>query len=189
MSEENENPTNTTNGTITEEQYNQLKGELEAERAKVTEQVREATQPLTERITSLEEQLRGKTEEAEQHRTAAEEKDRTFASLSAQHEGAVGAYRDLVLRSNPLLPADMITGGTIEEVNASVEKASGLIDSVKKGLESIYTPAGSGFAQHPVIWNFIVQIISGKPKPIKPLGICIDQLPYIIDAPIISQLV
>lgn len=132
---ENENGTNLTNGTITDEKYNQLKGELEQERAKVNEQVATATQPLTERIASLEEQLRTTAQEAEQHKAAAEEKDKGFASLSAQHEGAVKAYKDLVLRSNPLLPADMITGATVEEVNAAVEKATGIIGKVKEGLE------------------------------------------------------
>jgi hypothetical protein len=135
MPEENENQNNTTNGTVTDEQYNQLKTELEAEREKVTEQVNAATQPLTERITSLEEQLRTKTEEAEQNKTSAEEKDRNFASLNAQHEGAVSAYRDLVLKSNPLLPADMITGGTVEEINTAVEKANGIIGQVREGIE------------------------------------------------------
>jgi hypothetical protein len=47
----------------------------------------------------------------------------------------VSAYRDLVLKSNPLLPADMITGSTVEEVNASVEKANGIIGQVREGLE------------------------------------------------------
>ena len=135
MSEENENQTNTTNGTVTDEQYNQLKTELEAEREKVTGQVNAATQPLTERITSLEEQLRAKTEEAEQNRTTAEEKDRNFASLNAQHEGVVSAYRDLVLKSNPLLPADMITGGTVDEINTAFEKANGIIGQVREGIE------------------------------------------------------
>ena len=133
--EQNENGTSQTNGTITEEQYNQLKDELETERAKVTEQVNAATQPLTERIASLEEQLRTAAQDAEQQKAAAEEKDKGFASLSAQHDGAVTAYRDLVLKSNPLLPADMITGATIEEVNASVEKANGIIGQVREGLE------------------------------------------------------
>jgi hypothetical protein len=132
---EQENGTTQTNGTITEEKYNQLKGELESERARVTEQVALATQPLTERIASLEEQLRTTASEAEQQKATAEEKDKGFASLSAQHEGAVSAYRDLVLRSNPLLPADMITGATIEEVNAAVKKANGIIGQVKEGLE------------------------------------------------------
>jgi chromosome segregation ATPase len=130
--EQNENHSN---GTITEEQYNQLKGELEQERAKVNEQVAQATQPLTERIASLEEELRTNAQAAEQQKAAAEEKDKGFASLSAQHEGAVNAYRDLVLKSNPLLPADMITGATVEEINASVEKANGIIGRVKEGLE------------------------------------------------------
>jgi hypothetical protein len=132
---EQENGTTQTNGTITEEKYNQLKGELEEERAKVNEQVTAATQPLTERIASLEADLKAKAAEAEQHKATAEEKDKGFASLSAQHEGAVSAYRDLVLRANPLLPADMITGATIEEVNVAVEKANGIIGQVKEGLE------------------------------------------------------
>ena len=38
--------------------------------------------------------------------------------------------------TNPQVPGDMISGETIEEIDASVEKGKGLVAAVKKTLES-----------------------------------------------------
>ena len=130
-----ENENNVNNPAITQEAYDQLKSELEAERTKVAETVEQATQPLKERITSLETELQAKTEEASQQAALAEERGSSIASLSAQQEGAVTAYRELVQKSNPLLPAEMLQGGTIEEINASVEKAVTLVGQIRQGIE------------------------------------------------------
>jgi hypothetical protein len=75
------------------------------------------------------------------------EKDSNFASLSAQAGEAVKAYREQLLKINPLLPADMVSGATVSEINASAEKASALVESIKKGLQAadqtVTVPAGS----------------------------------------------
>jgi hypothetical protein len=141
------NENNNNQPAVTQEALDQLKADLEAVRGKAANLVEEATKPLTERIASLEAENKVKAEEVEASRKVIVEKDSNFASLSAQAGEAVKAYRDQVLKGNPLLPADMITGATVAEINTSAEKASALVESIKKGLQAndqtVKVPAGS----------------------------------------------
>ena len=132
MPEENGNNNNVT--PITQEVFDQLKTELDAERSRVSESIDAATAPLNERIASLEQQLQAKGEEAAQQTALATERGNSFASLTAQHDTAVNAYRELVLKSNPVIPPDMVQGASIEELNASVEKASALIGQIQQSI-------------------------------------------------------
>ncbi|MDD5127044.1 MAG: hypothetical protein PHR43_02940 [Dehalococcoidales bacterium] len=49
---------------------------------------------------------------------------------------AVGEYRNLVIGSQPEIPAELITGGTIAEVNESLCKAQALVARVRQGMEA-----------------------------------------------------
>jgi hypothetical protein len=148
---EDTNDNNTNNQTVTREAYDQLKSELEAERTKVQESIEAAALPLKERIASLEADLQARTDELDRQKALAEERGTGLASLTAQHEGAVAAYRELVLQSNPVLPADMVQGSTVDEVKASVDKATALVGQIQQGLatqqqtqqNSNNVPAGS----------------------------------------------
>ena len=141
------NENNPNNQEITREAFDQLKAELEAEKTKATELVNQATQPLKERIASLDADLKIKGEETEGLKTAVVEKDKGFASLSANFEAAVGAYRGQVLKANPLIPTEMILGNTIADIDQAVEKATALVGKIKEGLaqETQHTtiPAGA----------------------------------------------
>ena len=132
MPDGNENNTN----PITQEEYDQLKTELEAERTKVQESIQSATQPLQERIGSLEADLQAKGNELTEQMTLAKERGTSIASLQAQHDGAVTAYRELVLKSNLLVPADMVQGTSIDDINASLEKASNLVSQIQQGVQA-----------------------------------------------------
>jgi len=135
MPEENEN----NNNTVTQSApggYDQLKAELEAERARVNQSLEAAAAPLNERIAALETDVQARDRELAELKTRAEQDSTNFASLTAQYQGAVSAYRELVLKSNPLLPADMVQGGTIDEVNAALDKAAALVSQVKQGIEA-----------------------------------------------------
>lgn len=123
------------NETITQEQYDQLKAELEAEKAKSQEAVAQATQELNDRVGSLEADLQARDTQIGELKTAAETQDQELTTVTASLESAVGAYKDVVLKANPLIPTDMIQGLTIDEVNASLEKATGLVGQIKEGLE------------------------------------------------------
>jgi len=56
-------------------------------------------------------------------------------------------YRDLVVRSEPALPAELIAGETIEDVDASVEAARDVVGRVRAHIEaqaqSVRVPAGA----------------------------------------------
>jgi chromosome segregation ATPase len=49
---------------------------------------------------------------------------------------AVTSYRNMIVRANPDIVEELISGDTIESLNESLEKARSLIGRVKQGLES-----------------------------------------------------
>jgi len=59
-----------------------------------------------------------------------------LASVKEARDQAVSKYLGMAKASNPQVPGDMITGETIEEIDASVEKGKGLVSAVKRTLES-----------------------------------------------------
>jgi len=128
------------NNQITQEQYDTLKVELEAqveaEKARSKEAIAQATQPLQGRITELEGSLQSKDEEVQTLKTEGETKDGSLVSLQATLDGALAEYRSLVVSANPLFSEELIQGNTLDEIKASVEKANAVVGKVKAGLES-----------------------------------------------------
>jgi len=59
-----------------------------------------------------------------------------LASAKEARDQAVSKYLGMAKASNPQVPDDMISGETIAEIDASVEKGKGLVSAVKKTLES-----------------------------------------------------
>ena len=141
----NDHETNTQE--ITPESYSALKTELEAEKAKSSELANAATQPLKERIAALEADLKARGEEAEDLKTAVTEKDKGFASLTQNFEAAVAAYRNQVLKANPLIPAELVLGNTIADIDHAVDKAAAIVTRIKGGLaqeqQTVTVPAGA----------------------------------------------
>jgi chromosome segregation ATPase len=66
--------------------------------------------------------------------------------LTGQAE-AVQAYRDLVLKAEPQLPPELISGGTLGEITASIEKARAVVSHVQAALQrsnaASVVPAGA----------------------------------------------
>ena len=58
------------------------------------------------------------------------------AAISEANALAVAKYLDAVRLANPTIPQDIIAGDTIEEIDASVEKAQAIAEAVKKKLEA-----------------------------------------------------
>ena len=52
------------------------------------------------------------------------------------HSKAVAKYLDVVRTANSTIPQDIIAGQTIEEIDASVEKAQAIANAVKANLEA-----------------------------------------------------
>jgi chromosome segregation ATPase len=133
---------NNNGDAVVREQVEQLQASLAEEKAKSAAAIEEATKPLTERITSLEQDLEAKTtdiqaknEELNAVKAQLSEKDTGFALLASEKDTAVEAYRDLILKTNPVIPADMITGTSIADVNASLENATGLVNRIKAKVD------------------------------------------------------
>jgi multidrug resistance efflux pump len=70
-----------------------------------------------------------------------------FEGAKAAYSYAVDDYKKLVLQSNPLLPAEYISGTTIEEIKDSVDRALSLVASVQESLakqaQATSVPAGA----------------------------------------------
>ena len=134
------------NQEITPEAYKALQAELEAARAAAAQQVEQATH-FKERIASLEAEVGSKTKDIEAIKGQVAEKDKSFASLSASFEGAVGAYRSQVLKANPLVPPEMVLGNTIADIDQATEKATAMVAKIKEGvtkeIQQTTVPAGA----------------------------------------------
>jgi hypothetical protein len=73
--------------------------------------------------------------------------DSEIGALKGSLVESVKSYRELVIRANPDVPVEMVSGETITSVNESLEKAKGLIIKVKQNMEanlnSTRVPAGA----------------------------------------------
>jgi chromosome segregation ATPase len=116
------------NNVSTTDELNAVKAQLEEEqKAKAT--LEEAMAQKDARLADLETAL----SEAKQ---GSEASTAELASVKEARDQAVSKYLGMAKASNPQVPGDMISGETIEEIDASVEKGKGLVSAVKKTLES-----------------------------------------------------
>ena len=67
--------------------------------------------------------------------------------LKAALDDAVSAYRKLAISSSPLYSDDMISGSSVEEIDASIKKVNGLVKKMRSTLEAelkdLTIPAGA----------------------------------------------
>jgi chromosome segregation ATPase len=69
---------------------------------------------------------------------ATSEADTLRAQLAESDERAkatAGRYRELALRTEPAVPAELISGDTVEEIDASLEAARSMVGRVRTHLE------------------------------------------------------
>jgi len=64
------------------------------------------------------------------------ELEQKLTELNARLSQAGASYRALVIKSNPGVPAELITGDSIEAIDKSLEDAQNLINKVRKGLDA-----------------------------------------------------
>jgi hypothetical protein len=121
-SQENQN----TQGTP--ETTEAIKAQLEEER-KARAAVEASLAEKDGRIVELEASL----SEAKQ---AAESLRAEGLATSEARDRAVAKYLDAVRVANPTIPQDIITGDTIEDIDASLAKAATIAESVKANLEA-----------------------------------------------------
>jgi hypothetical protein len=68
-------------------------------------------------------------------------------ALRAQLADAAKHYRELLLAGSPEVPAELVTGATVEEVDASFAAARGVVQQVRRRIEeqagAEHVPAGA----------------------------------------------
>jgi hypothetical protein len=57
-------------------------------------------------------------------------------SLITGNAEALAAYRDMLLKNEPSLPPALISGGSLNEINASVDAARGVVAHVQSSIEA-----------------------------------------------------
>jgi len=116
------------NGASNAEDLAAIKAQLEEEKKAIAA----AQAALAEKdtlITALQNQL---SEAKKGSEAAAAE----LTQVKAAQTKAVSKYLEAARLANPSLPPDVIAGSTIEEIDASLAKASTIAESVKKVLEA-----------------------------------------------------
>ena len=82
--------------------------------------------------------------------TAAEariaELEARLAASEALTTAAVGRYREALLVAAPELPAELVAGNTVEEIDAAIERARRIVDAIRERLPQAATlgPPASG---------------------------------------------
>jgi hypothetical protein len=70
-----------------------------------------------------------------------------YDRLKAALDDTVSAYRKLAVSSSPLYSDDMISGSSVEEIDASIKKVNGLVKKMRSTLEAelkdLTIPAGA----------------------------------------------
>ena len=117
-----------TNGAFIPEDLEVIRAQLEEEKkAKASAEAELANR--AKRIAELEASLNVVSQASE---AAVAELSQTREA----HAKAVSKYLEAARALNSTVPGNVIAGGTIEEIDASVEKAKAIAESVKKALEA-----------------------------------------------------
>ena len=117
-----------TNSAATPDEITAIKAELEDEH-KAKAAIQAALTDRDKRITELQAsvsvvQQAGETAMAE------------LTQAKDAYTKAVAKYLEMTKAANPTIPPDIITGATIEEIDATVAKASSIATAVKASLEA-----------------------------------------------------
>jgi chromosome segregation ATPase len=119
-----------------------LQGELVVARAQVERLQSEAAdaqsraQQAIAESTELREQVQTSTAAAAEAARDATSLREQLASAEQRLRGSAERYRDLVVRTEPALPAELIAGETIEDVDASVAAARDVVGRVRAHIDA-----------------------------------------------------
>lgn len=124
------------------EQAEQVAVELEATRGDLERVKREKADIAREleardaAIAELKQSLTGKDSEIAILKQTVVESDKKLGESTGALAQAVASYKGLVIKGNPEVPVELVTGDTIESINQSLENARALVDKVKQGIEA-----------------------------------------------------
>ncbi len=98
-------------------------------------------------IARLEQIIAGKDSDIATLKEAASDTEKRLDDLGNALAKAVASYNALVIKSNPGVLAELISGNTIDEVDESLKNAQLIIDRVRQEMEAeaskIRVPAGA----------------------------------------------
>lgn len=107
----------------------------------------EELEQVRSRVIELEGLVAQKDEELAKANTRVSELEQVVAESGRNLAQAVSSYKALVVKSNPGVLEELIIGDTIEDINASLERAKTIVGMVRQGLEvemaSARVPAGA----------------------------------------------
>jgi uncharacterized coiled-coil protein SlyX len=114
--------------------------ELESSRiAQLEEMIAEKERELAEqssRISELEQAIASRDNQIDALKQSVAETEARLTEVEDSLSQAISSYRALVIKSNPDLPEELITGDSIEEIDDSLASAQALIDRVREQLET-----------------------------------------------------
>ncbi len=138
---------------MTDEEIQALQDELTAAREELDSLKAEKGPLVNEletkntRITELEAAFSEKDSEIATLKQTVVDDNQKSGALNESLSQAVAAYKTLVVKANPSVIEELITGNTITEINQSLENAKTLISKVRGGIEleiaSGKVPAGA----------------------------------------------
>ena len=107
----------------------------------------EELEQVRSRVIELEGLVAQKDEELAKANTRVSELEQVVAESGRNLAQAISSYKALVVKSNPGVLEELITGDTIDDINASLERAKTIVGMVRQGLEvemaSARVPAGA----------------------------------------------
>jgi len=120
----------------------ELTDELEATRGELKRLKQEKEELIGELesknavIAELEQTVASKDSEVALLKQTIAESEQKLAEINETLAQAIASYKSLVVEMNPEIPAELITGDTVEAINESLENARALIDRVRQGIEA-----------------------------------------------------
>ena len=127
---------------MTDEEIQALQDELKVAREELDSLKAEKGTVVNEletkntRITELETAVSDKDSEIATLNQTVVDDNQKFEALNESLYQAVAAYKTVVVKANPGVIEELITGNTIDELNQSVEKAKTLIAQVRTSIEA-----------------------------------------------------
>ena len=107
----------------------------------------EELEQVRSRVIELEALVAQKDEELAKANARVSELEQVVVESDGNLAQAVSSYKALVVKANPEVLEELITGDSIEDINASLEKAESIVGRVRQGLEaemaSAKVPAGA----------------------------------------------
>jgi len=107
----------------------------------------EELEQVRSRVIELEALVAQKDEELAKANARVSELEQVVVESDGNLAQAVSSYKALVVKANPEVLEELITGDTIDDISASLEKAKSIVGRVRQGLEaemaSAKVPAGA----------------------------------------------